>query len=311
MIYLVVALIAVSVALLVGGLSTIPSAEVRGLRRQLASIRHGGARSYRELSERRRRQERRQRIEDMLEALGERVTAGKEEGLSSTQQMLVGAGYRSPNAVFTYRGVRLVAAAGLGAAGFFYGTVSGLVGTDLILLAACGGVAGWLVPYLYVKRRVKKRLGSIQKALPDALDLLVVCVEAGLGLNQALQRVAEEIDRVSPELGEELTLVNLHIRAGDPREEALKGLARRTGLADVEGLVSMMVQTERFGTSIARALRVHADTLRTKRRQRAEESAAKLSVKMLIPLVFFIFPAIFVVILGPAIFPMMEAFGGT
>jgi len=159
-----------------------------------------------------------------------------------------------------------------------------------------------------VTHRKKSRQRRLQRAVPDALDLLVVCVEAGLGLNQALLRVAQETDRLSPALSDELMLVSLEIRAGTPREEALRNLAERTGLPDVHALTSMLIQTDRFGTSIAQALRVHADSLRDKRRQLAEEAAAKTSVKMLFPLVFFVFPAIFIVLLGPAIFRFQEFF---
>ena len=147
----------------------------------------------------------------------------------------------------------------------------------------------------------------MQKALPDALDMLVVSVEAGLGLNQALMRVSEEIDRVSPVLSEQLALVNLEIRAGTAREEALRNLGERTGLQDINSLVGMLIQTERFGTSVAQALRVHSETMRTKRRQRAEEAAAKTTIKMIFPLVFCIFPALFVVILGPALIEIYKA----
>jgi tight adherence protein C len=150
----------------------------------------------------------------------------------------------------------------------------------------------------------------MQKALPDALDMLVVSVEAGLGLNQALVRVSEEIYRLSPVLSEQLALVNLEIRAGTSREEALRNLAERTGLQDISSLVGMLIQTDRFGTSVAQALRVHADTMRTKRRQRAEEAAAKTTIKMVFPLVFCIFPALFVVILGPALIQIYKALAG-
>ena len=150
----------------------------------------------------------------------------------------------------------------------------------------------------------------MQKALPDALDMLVVSVEAGLGLNQAMVRVAEEIDRLSPVLSEQMSLVNLEIRAGTSREESLRNLGERTGLADISSLVGMLIQTDRFGTSVAQALRIHADTMRTKRRQRAEEAAAKTTIKLIFPLVFCIFPAMFVVILGPALIQIMEALKG-
>ncbi len=167
-----------------------------------------------------------------------------------------------------------------------------------------------MLPYLYVDGRVKKRQQELKKALPDTLDLLVVCVEAGLGLNQALVRVSEEVDRISPEMSDELTVVNLEIRAGTPRDEALRRLGERTGVDDIRSLTSMLLQTDRFGTSIADALRVHADTLRSKRMQSAEEAAAKTTVKMLFPLIFFIFPAIFVVLVGPSVFLFRDFFGG-
>ena len=175
------------------------------------------------------------------------------------------------------------------------------------------GAMGYVLPSMIVGRRIKGRQKEMQKALPDALDMLVVSVEAGLGLNQALVRVSEEIDRISPVLSEQLGLVNLEIRAGTAREEALRNLAERTGLQDISSLVGMLIQTERFGTSVAQALRVHADTMRTKRRQRAEEAAAKTTIKLIFPLVFCIFPAMFVVILGPAliqIYKALQGFGG-
>ncbi|HET9512951.1 MAG TPA: type II secretion system F family protein, partial [Gemmatimonadales bacterium] len=150
----------------------------------------------------------------------------------------------------------------------------------------------------------------ILRALPDALDLMVVCVEAGLGLNQAIQRVAEEIMYMSPSLGEQMSLVNLEIRAGTPRDEAMRNFANRTDLDDVRSIATVLIQTERFGTSVADALRTHSDTLRTKRRQRVEEAAAKTAIKMLFPLVFCIFPAMFIVILGPGLIRAIKAFSG-
>jgi tight adherence protein C len=139
---------------------------------------------------------------------------------------------------------------------------------------------------------------------------MVVCVEAGLALNQAILRVSEEIGHVSPIMAEQLELVNLEIRAGTGREEALRNLADRTGVADMRSFVTMLIQTDRFGTSIAQALRTHADTMRTKRRQRAEEAAAKTTIKLVFPLVFFIFPAMFTVILVPALIQIFRTLAG-
>ena len=136
---------------------------------------------------------------------------------------------------------------------------------------------------------------------------MVVCVEAGLGLNQAIVRISEEIRHLSPELSNELAMVNLEIRAGTPRDEALRNLGERTGVDDLRSLATLLVQTDRFGTSVAQALNIQSETLRQKRRQRAEEQAAKLSIKMLFPLTFFIFPALFVVVLGPAAVSFLKA----
>jgi tight adherence protein C len=167
---------------------------------------------------------------------------------------------------------------------------------------------GWVGPTFFVRSKLKARQKEVQRALPDMLDMLVVCVEAGLGLNQAIVRVADEIDHVSPVMSEQLAIVNLEMRAGTPREEALKNLAERTGLVDIRSLVSMLIQTDRFGTSVADALRVHSDTMRTKRRQRAEEAAAKTTIKLVFPLVLFVFPAMFVVVLGPSVIAIYRMF---
>jgi tight adherence protein C len=206
-------------------------------------------------------------------------------------------------------GVRVLLAGGLLFVGILAAASYGITAQNRLLLILLGGLLGWMLPFIIVRRKVKARQGEIQRALPDALDMMVVCVEAGMGLNQALVRVGEEMDRVSRNLSEEFSLVSLEIRAGTPRDEALRHLGDRTGVADMRSFVSMLVQTDRFGTSIGEALRIHADESRTKRRQRAEELAAKLAVKLLIPIVLFIFPAIFIVILGPASFRMAELFG--
>jgi tight adherence protein C len=180
----------------------------------------------------------------------------------------------------------------------------------VVLGSAWFGAVGWIIPPFVVRKRLKKRQKEVQRALPDALDMLVVCVEAGLGLNQALLRVADEIHYVSPLLSEQIIMVNLEIRAGTPREDALRMLAERTGLPDVSSLVAMLIQTDRFGTSVANALRVQSQSLRTKRRQRAEEAAAKTAIKLVFPLVLCVFPALFVVILGPAMIQILETMSG-
>jgi tight adherence protein C len=170
------------------------------------------------------------------------------------------------------------------------------------------GALGWVGPTFYVRSRLKARQKEVQLALADMLDMLVVCVEAGLGLNQALVRVADEIEHVSTVMSEQLAMVNLEMRAGTPRDEALKNLSERTGLADIRSLVNMMIQTDRFGTSVADALRVHSETMRTKRRQRAEEAAAKTTIKLVFPLVLFVFPAMFLVVIGPSALAIYRTF---
>jgi tight adherence protein C len=184
-----------------------------------------------------------------------------------------------------------------------------LLATGKILFAIAGAVFGYMMPSLFVARRINQRKLQIQNGLPDALDLLIVSLEAGLGLDQAILKCAEELEIAYPSLSHELALINIETRAGKPRLEALKNFAKRTQVDDVRALVAMLVQTDRFGTSVAQALRTHAEVSRTKRRQRAEEKAAKLAVKLIFPLVFCLLPAFFVVAVGPAIIKFVQFFG--
>jgi tight adherence protein C len=186
--------------------------------------------------------------------------------------------------------------------------VTGLASQNpMFVYIACLGL-GFLAPDFWLGRQIKNRQAKIRRGLPDVLDMLVICVEAGLSLDQATARTAEELRQSQPILSDELGVVALEQRAGSARSEAWKHLADRTGLDIVRNLVSMLVQSEQFGTSIAKTLRVHSDTLRTKRVQEIEEKAAKLSVKLLFPLVLFIFPSLFVVVLGPAVILMADSF---
>ncbi|HXP38856.1 MAG TPA: type II secretion system F family protein, partial [Candidatus Acidoferrales bacterium] len=185
---------------------------------------------------------------------------------------------------------------------------TGIYRLNVVFVPLLAAVVGYLLPELWLMWRVQARQHRLRLALPDALDMLVICVEAGLGLDQALMRVAQELRITHPHLSEELQLVNMEMRVGKTRLEAMRELARRTGVEDIKALVAMLIQTERFGTSIAQSLRVHSDDLRMKRRQRAEEMSAKTTVKMVPPLVFFIFPALMVVILGPAVITLMRQF---
>jgi tight adherence protein C len=233
-------------------------------------------------------------VVDALKRIGNVAPQSSSER-GKLQQKLVTAGYRSNEALAVFFGIRL----GLALLAFF------LIATPIIIrpnvpmaLAACA--LGYLLPSMAVGRLAKRRQHRIRLGLPDALDLLVVSVEAGLGLDQAILRVSEELAFAHPDLCDELRLINLELRAGKNRSEALHNLGTRTGVDDVVSLVAMLVQTDKFGTSVAQSLRVHSETARTKRRQRAEEAAAKTGVKMVFPLVFCIFPAIWVVTIGPA-----------
>ena len=245
-----------------------------------------------------------ERAFDALTWVGNLLPAAKGKAQSRAELMISRAGIRDRNAILAIRGVKVLLPIALAA--IIYVTEAYRYSPFLIFAAAV--IAGILLPEMWLLWRIHNRQHRLQKALPDGLDLLVICVEVGLGLDQAILRVADELQIVHPELSDELHLVNLEMRVGKTRLDALRELARRTGLEDIKALVAMLIQTERFGTSIAQSLRVHSDELRTKRRQRAEEMAAKTTVKMVPPLVFFIFPALMVVILGPAIITIYREF---
>lgn len=242
----------------------------------------------------------------VLSDVGKLLPNSSTKNVSSNKLMLIRAGYRRPEAMMALRGAKVLLPVILGAVVYFTGIYT-YNPTFVWIIALLGGFMG---PDLWLARRVKKRQNVLRKALPDALDLLVVCIEAGLGLDQAFIRVSQELRITHPELCAELDLVNAQIRVGRTRIEALRELASRTGVEDIKALVAMLIQTDRFGTSVATSLRVHADDMRLKRRQRAEEQAAKTPVKMVPPLVFFIFPALFVVILGPAMITIYRQFIG-
>ncbi len=178
------------------------------------------------------------------------------------------------------------------------------------VLGGLAGLLGYQVPGLWLYRKTVLRQKQIENGLPDLLDLLIVCLEAGAALDQAIIKASDELVLSYPALAEEFRMLVTETRAGKPRLEAFRNLASRTGVEDIRALVSMLVQTDRFGTSVANALRTHADVSRTKRRQRAEERAAKLGVKLVFPLVFMLFPAFFVVTLGPAVIQFVRVFFG-
>jgi tight adherence protein C len=178
------------------------------------------------------------------------------------------------------------------------------------IFAGIMAVLGYLIPGMVLGWLINRHKTKIDNGLPDALDLMVVCVEAGSGLDQAIQKTSVELEISHPELASELKMITTEVRAGKPRLEAFRNFAARTKVEDVKSLVAMLVQTDRFGTSVAQALRTHAEVSRTKRRQRAEERAAKIGVKLVFPLVFFLFPAFYVVTLGPAVLQFIHVFFG-
>ena len=237
----------------------------------------------------------RQTLIERLKRIGERAPQSASE-LSKLQRRLLAAGYRRHEAIWIFLGLRI----GVAFALFMITTLPLFFFRPSIQISLGIAALAYVVCGVILARQAKRRQHRIRLALPDALDLLVVSVEAGLGLDQAIQRVGEELAFAHADLADEFRLINLELRAGNARADALRNLAHRTDVDDVVSLVAMLVQTDKFGTSVAQSLRVHSDTVRTKRRQRAEEAAAKTGVKMVFPLVFCIFPAIFVVTIGPA-----------
>ena len=240
---------------------------------------------------------------DTLKRLGNMAPRSEKE-MGKLQQRLIVAGFRNSEAIVVFFGIRIGVAL----------TAFALLATPVIrqpnlfvALSVC--MVGYVVPGMVLARLAKRRQHRIRLGLPDALDLLVVGVEAGLGLDQAIQRVGHELAFAHPDLCSELRLINLEMRAGTARAEALHNLAERTGVDDVQSLVAMLVQTDKFGTSVSQSLRVHSETVRTKRRQRAEEAAAKTGVKLVFPLVFCIFPSIWVVTIGPAAIKFIQVIG--
>jgi len=231
------------------------------------------------------------------------------EGRDVLRTGLVRAGFRRPEAVGVFLGSKIASAVVVPLAWI---SVAGLLGWPLGRIAfwtVAGAAAGFYLPSMYISMRQRSRQTEILSALPDALDLLVVCVEAGLGIAAAIQRVSDEITVASPALAAELALVNQEMLAGVARFDALRGLARRTGVDDLYALVAMLIQTDKLGTSVADALRAHAQSMRTRRRQRAELLARKAAVKLAFPLVLLILPALLVVILGPAAIQLSKALG--
>jgi tight adherence protein C len=225
------------------------------------------------------------------------------ETVSSLRRQFGHAGIYSASAVKMMTGAKVLSLAG----GLLGGYLAGTMLESLMMGVSVGGLLGYLGPTIWLKTKIKANQKALTNGLPDALDLMVVCVEAGLTVDAALQRVRQEMALAHPVLSRELGIAHMETRVGLPRSEALKNLGIRTGNPALQSLAAMLVQAERFGTSIAQALRVHADTLRTSRQLAAEEMASKASVKMSFPLVLFIFPATFIVLCGPTVIGLMNS----
>ncbi|GAA5510241.1 type II secretion system F family protein [Novipirellula caenicola] len=238
-------------------------------------------------------------LEKATSPLKDTVT-GSEEEMGALRVELMNAGFRRDTAPVVFKGIQLIIAC----IGLFFGGVLGIFTDGLtqgMLVKLLGGlIVGFMLPKFVLGHLAKKRKEKIFLGLPDALDLMVVCVEAGLGMDQALRKVSEEMKKSHRHIGEEFNVANQQLQFGSPRSEVLSALGQRSGVDDLKQLASILIQADKFGSSVGSALRVQSDAMRTKRRQIAEEKAAKTAVKMIFPLVLFIFPGIFVVLVGPA-----------
>lgn len=251
------------------------------------------------------------RVVDSVAPIAVRPAQQDAEQMSKLRQKLANAGYRDEGAATAFLASKTIVAVlvGIAAAAYVWAKGMPLVNAAGITMIAAG--MGFLAPNLWLSTAVQKRADVIRRGLPDTLDMLVISVESGLGLDAAFQRVGDEMKHVHPALAEELHLVTLESQMGIPRAEALANMSTRTGIDEVRSLTAIVNQAERFGTSIAKALRNQSDALRVKRRQAAEERAQKTTVKLMAPLILFIFPAILVVLAGPAALKMIEALGNT
>ena len=252
----------------------------------------------------------------MLHQIGSHVPSSEAEAADLRTQ-LIRAGYRSENAPTVLYGLKIVAVLAMLVPCIMLEADMPPNPVMKLALMASGVAAGWILPRFVLEKKVAKRQNIIRLSLPDALDLMVVSVEAGLGLDQAIQHVGRELQESHPELSEDLSLVTLEMRAGKRRSDALRNLAERTGEPEIRKLVAILIQNDRFGTSMGESLRNHSDFLRVRRRQEAEERAGKVGVKLVFPIFFFILPSMLIVAAGPGIlqifkylFPMMKQIGG-
>ena len=235
------------------------------------------------------------------------------KNLPLLKRRLIRAGFRSQNAPRVFNGARAFSTVILPLIALIAGSQMQLSTDNFLYLFGAAVLVGYMAPMQYVMLRIRRRQHAIEKGLPSALDLMVVCVESGLGLDQTIVQVAKELELAYPEICEEFTMMNLEMRAGKRRHEALHNLAERAGVDQLKKLVAVMIQTDRFGTSIAQSLRGHSDYMRIMARQRAEEKAAKLAIKLVFPIFFCVLPCLFIVTVGPVLtrlirdlFPMVE-----
>lgn len=249
-------------------------------------------------------------LRGLVDPMGKRLMPTEEEARSKAYNRLRHAGIRTPGALNTFFGAKLALTLLLPTLAMVAATLLRLPLNIAVLAAVSAGLVGYLLPTFWLERAIKRRTLGLRRGLPDALDLLVVSSEAGLGLGASIQRVARDLEISQPELSDELTLFGMQTRAGMDTRTALRDLEQRTGVEDIRGLVTSLLQSMRFGTSIAATLRIYAAELRDKRTQEAEEKAAKVSTKMLFPLVFCVFPSFFVVALGPPLLGAFEAMSG-
>jgi len=244
-----------------------------------------------------------------IESLGNLVKPKKEGEISHLRKKFLMAGYREENMLIIFSGFKAFLALLLAIVFLVirFNFLKTMPSTQTMFFSVLFALIGFYLPNFWLMVRISRRKKKIQLSLPDALDLMVICVESGMGLDAAINRVGEEMKMANKVLSEEFKILNLELRAGKQRRDALRNLALRTGLEDVNSLVTLLIQTEQFGTSIGQALRVHSDAMRTKRHQRAEEIAQKMPVKLIFPLILFIFPTLIVIILGPAAISIIKA----
>jgi tight adherence protein C len=242
--------------------------------------------------------------ESFFKPLGEVIPRPPSE-MGKQERLLVQAGFRRKDAVMLYYGAQF----GLAVLLLIVGLAAGFVYWNPALVIPMALLVGWFLPSFVLDKLINARKERLRVALPDALDLAVVCVEAGLGIDQALRRISEELNASYPDLANELSIRHAEINLGRNRVEAFRNLAARTGVDDVKGLVAILIQTERFGTSVGKSLRVFAEAMRVKRQQRAREQAAKMPLKMTFIMMILVFPTVFVVVLGPAIITFIQKLG--